>query len=52
MRRSNPWARKGIAERLVEAAQRGLWAEPSEEALQALQDAVLEAEGDLEGDAD
>ena len=50
MRRSNPWARKGIAERLVEAAQRGLWAEPSAEALQALQDAILETEGDLEGD--
>ncbi|HKG52542.1 MAG TPA: cobaltochelatase subunit CobN [Actinomycetales bacterium] len=50
MRRSNPWARKGIAERLVEAAQRGLWAEPTADALQALQDAVLEAEGDLEGD--
>ena len=50
MRRSNPWARKGIAERLVEAAQRGLWAEPSAEALAALQDAVLEAEGDIEGD--
>ncbi len=50
MNRSNPWARKGIAERLVEAAQRGLWAEPSAEALQALQDAILETEGDLEGD--
>ncbi len=50
MRRSNPWARKGIAERLVEAAQRGMWAEPSAQALQALQDAILETEGDLEGD--
>ncbi|GAB3690974.1 cobaltochelatase subunit CobN [Angustibacter aerolatus] len=49
MRRSNPWARKGVAERLLEAAQRGLWAAPSPEALQALQDAVLDAEGDLEG---
>jgi cobaltochelatase CobN len=50
MRKSNPWARKGIAERLVEAAQRGLWSEPSEQALQVLQDAILETEGDLEGD--
>ncbi|WP_426560974.1 cobaltochelatase subunit CobN [Angustibacter sp. McL0619] len=50
MQRSNPWARKGIAERLVEAAQRGLWAEPSAEALQVLQDAILETEGDLEGE--
>lgn len=34
----------------MEAAQRGLWAEPSAEALQALQDAIVETEGDLEGD--
>ncbi len=51
MKKSNPWARQGIAERLVEAAQRGLWADPTPEALQILQDAVLETEGDLEGDA-
>jgi cobaltochelatase CobN len=51
MKRSNPWARQGIAERLVEAAQRGLWADPTPEALQALQDAILETEGDLEGEA-
>ncbi|MEU8221969.1 cobaltochelatase subunit CobN [Kribbella sp. NPDC048915] len=47
-RRSNPWARHGIAERLLEAAQRGLWAEPSAAALQTLRDAVLETEGDIE----
>ncbi|WP_166345859.1 cobaltochelatase subunit CobN [Phytoactinopolyspora limicola] len=47
-RQSNPWARKGMAERLLEAAQRGLWAEPSADALEALQQAVLETEGDLE----
>ncbi|WP_106535650.1 cobaltochelatase subunit CobN [Haloactinopolyspora alba] len=47
-RQSNPWARKGVAERLLEAAQRGLWAEPSTEALETLQQAVLETEGDLE----
>ncbi|WP_205856156.1 cobaltochelatase subunit CobN, partial [Phytoactinopolyspora endophytica] len=47
-RRSNPWARKGMAERLLEAAQRGLWSEPSAEAMEALQQAVLETEGDLE----
>ena len=28
MRRSNPWALRAIAERLLEAAERGLWAEP------------------------
>ncbi|HEY3005865.1 MAG TPA: cobaltochelatase subunit CobN, partial [Kribbellaceae bacterium] len=47
-RKSNPWARQGIAERLLEAAQRGLWAEPSAEALETLRSAVLETEGDLE----
>jgi cobaltochelatase CobN len=48
MRASNPWARKGIAERLVEAAQRGLWAQPSTTALDALHQAILETESDLE----
>ncbi|WP_350276812.1 cobaltochelatase subunit CobN [Kribbella sp. HUAS MG21] len=47
-RRSNPWARHGIAERLLEAAQRGLWAEPSAEALETLRTALLETEGDIE----
>jgi cobaltochelatase CobN len=47
-RRSNPWARHGIAERLLEAAQRGLWAEPSDEALETLRTAVLETEGEIE----
>ncbi|WP_406056250.1 cobaltochelatase subunit CobN [Kribbella sp. NBC_00889] len=47
-RKSNPWARHGIAERLLEAAQRGLWAEPSPEALETLRSAVLETEGDIE----
>ncbi|MEU4601473.1 cobaltochelatase subunit CobN [Kribbella sp. NPDC023972] len=47
-RKSNPWARHGIAERLLEAAQRGLWSEPSPEALETLRNAVLETEGDIE----
>ncbi|GAB2586949.1 cobaltochelatase subunit CobN [Kribbella endophytica] len=47
-RKSNPWARHGIAERLLEAAQRGLWSEPSAEALETLRTAVLETEGDIE----
>ncbi|HEY3559386.1 MAG TPA: cobaltochelatase subunit CobN, partial [Kribbella sp.] len=47
-RKSNPWARHGIAERLLEAAQRGLWTEPSAEALETLRNAVLETEGDIE----
>lgn len=46
--KSNPWALHGIVERLQEAADRGLWAEPSPETLAALQQAYLEVEGDLE----
>jgi cobaltochelatase CobN len=41
---SNPWALQGIAERLLEAAARGLW-NASEPALTTLRDALLEAEG-------
>ncbi|HEY4569729.1 MAG TPA: cobaltochelatase subunit CobN, partial [Kribbella sp.] len=47
-RKSNPWARHGIAERLLEAAQRGLWVEPTAAALETLRSAVLETEGDIE----
>jgi cobaltochelatase CobN len=46
--RSNPWALSAISERLLEAAERGLW-EPSEHALGALRAALLEAEGWEEG---
>ncbi|WP_035850687.1 cobaltochelatase subunit CobN [Kitasatospora azatica] len=45
---ANPWALHGISERLLEAAERGLWAEPDPELLAELQAAFLEAEGDLE----
>jgi len=37
MRRSNPWALRGIVERLHEAADRGLWAEPDAEVMAAMQ---------------
>ena len=42
---SNPWALRAIAERLLEAARRELWSEPSDAARKTLEDAVLEAEG-------
>ncbi len=45
---SNPWALHGIVERLTEAADRGLWAEPDPATLAALRQAYLEVEGDLE----
>lgn len=48
LRRSNPWALHGIVERLHEAAERGLWAEPDPETLAGLQQAYLDVEGDLE----
>jgi cobaltochelatase CobN len=50
MKRSNPWALRGISERLLEAAERNLWAEPSAETLDGLRATYLELEGDLEGD--
>lgn len=42
--RSNPWALRSIAERLLEADQRGMW-NASDAARTTLADAVLEAEG-------
>ncbi len=45
---SNPWALHGITERLLEAVDRKLWAEPDPEILAALRQAYLETEGDLE----
>ncbi len=42
--RSNPWALRSIAEKLLEANERGMWA-ASAEALTTLRDAILEAEG-------
>ncbi|MFC4857736.1 cobaltochelatase subunit CobN [Actinophytocola glycyrrhizae] len=45
---SNPWALHGIAERLLEAAERKLWAEPDADTLRAVRALYLKAEGDLE----
>jgi cobaltochelatase CobN len=45
---SNPWAMHGIAERLLEAAERKLWAEPDAATLNALRALYLKTEGDLE----
>jgi cobaltochelatase CobN len=44
MEDSNPWALRSMAERLLEAHERGLW-EPSPEAFATLRDALLEADG-------
>ncbi|WP_019631915.1 cobaltochelatase subunit CobN [Actinomadura atramentaria] len=48
--RSNPWALHGIAERLLEAAERGLWEHPEAATLDALRRLYLDIEGDLEDD--
>lgn len=48
LRTSNPWALRGIVERLHEAADRGLWAEPDADTLAAMQQVYLDVEGDLE----
>jgi cobaltochelatase CobN len=48
LRKSNPWALRGIVERLHEAADRGLWAEPDPDTLAAMQRVYLDVEGELE----
>jgi cobaltochelatase CobN len=48
MQRSNPWALRGVTERLLEAADRGLWAAPDPEILDRLRTAYLDLEADLE----
>jgi cobaltochelatase CobN len=48
MTRSNPWAARAIAERLLEAADRGLWASPETDILTGIRDRYLALEGELE----
>ncbi|MDP9843811.1 cobaltochelatase subunit CobN [Streptosporangium lutulentum] len=48
---SNPWALHGIAERLLEAAGRGMWEHPDPDILRDLQEVYLKSEGDLEDGA-
>jgi cobaltochelatase CobN len=48
LEKSNPWALRGITERLLEAADRGLWAKPEPATLDRLRDESLASEGDLE----
>ena len=46
---SNPWALRGISERLLEAAQRGMWETPNPETLEALRQTLLKSDDMLEG---
>ena len=48
LKEANPWALRGIVEKLHEAVDRGLWAEPEPDVLAAMQQVYLEVEGDLE----
>jgi cobaltochelatase CobN len=48
MQESNPWALRAITERLLEAAERGLWSKPDPENLDELKKVYLGAEGLLE----
>ncbi|WP_405901728.1 cobaltochelatase subunit CobN [Streptomyces sp. NBC_00727] len=50
LERANPWALHGIAERLLEAESRGMWAKPDPAVLEALREVFLETEGNLEGE--
>ncbi|USX17621.1 cobaltochelatase subunit CobN [Oxalobacteraceae bacterium OTU3REALA1] len=45
---ANPWAQNAIAERLLEAASRGMWAEPRPETLDQLRELYLRSEELLE----
>jgi len=45
---SNPWALRGITERLLEAADRGLWEAPDGPTIEALREIYLQVEGQLE----
>ena len=49
VQQSNPWALRDMAERLLEAHQRGLWASAKPAMLDALRQITHEAEGVLEG---
>ena len=44
----NKWALKDMSERMLEAIQRGLWQNPSDETKNALEQLYLAAEGELE----
>ena len=47
-RQSNPWALRGIVERLLEAIERGLWEDPPPDLVDQLKELYLDLEADLE----
>jgi cobaltochelatase CobN len=51
-REANPWALRGIIERLMESVERGLWAQPEPEQLERLRQVYLQLEGEMEDQSD
>ena len=49
IQQKNPWALRDMAERLLEAHQRGLWTDPNPTMLDQLQTLMLDTEAQLEG---
>ena len=47
-RDKNPWALRGIIERLMESVERGLWEQPDQAQLEHMRRVYLELEGELE----
>jgi len=50
--KTNPWAFRGMTERLLEAAERELWESPPAQVLEDLRCLYLQLESDLEGRSD
>ena len=48
IQQKNPWALRDMAERLLEAKERGLWNNAPDKMLEELRNMVLEAEGIIE----
>ena len=49
LRQHNPWALRDMAERLLEAHNRGLWQSPQEDQLRCLKELVISSESLIEG---
>jgi cobaltochelatase CobN len=48
LQEANPWAQNAIAERLLEAAKRGMWSKPQQQTLDNLRELYLQSETLLE----
>jgi cobaltochelatase CobN len=48
----NPWALRGIIERLMESVERGLWTQPEQTQLEQMRQVYLQLEGELEEQSD